>query len=66
MWTRAKGGPSAPHTDPTPRGELTNWRLEELVRAGFDAELAAGVRQSSRRAALRRWIERRSRTNGAA
>jgi hypothetical protein len=43
MWTRATHGLSAPGTDPTPRGELTNWRLEQLVRAGFDAELAASV-----------------------
>jgi len=43
MWTRATGGSSAPDTDSTPRGELTNWRMEELVRAGFDAELAASV-----------------------
>jgi hypothetical protein len=43
MWTRATGGPSAAGTDSTPRGELTNWRMEQLVRAGFDAELAASV-----------------------
>jgi hypothetical protein len=43
MWTRATGGPPAPGTDPTHRGELTNWRLEQLVRTGFDAELAASL-----------------------
>jgi hypothetical protein len=40
---RATGGPSPPGTDSTPRGELTNWRMEQLVRAGFDAQLAASV-----------------------
>jgi hypothetical protein len=43
MWTRATVGPPAPGTDPTPRGELTNWRLEQLVRAGFDPDLAASI-----------------------
>jgi hypothetical protein len=43
MWTRATGKPSAPGTDPTARGELTNWRMEQLVRTGFDADLAASV-----------------------
>ena len=43
MWTRATGGLPAPGTDPTPRGELANWRLEQLLRTGFDAELAASL-----------------------
>jgi hypothetical protein len=43
MRTRTTGGPPAPGTDPTPRGELTNWRLEQLVRVGFDADLAASI-----------------------
>jgi DNA-directed RNA polymerase specialized sigma24 family protein len=43
MWTRATGGRSVPRTDSTPGGELTNWRMEQLVRAGFDPELAAAV-----------------------
>ena len=33
----------APGTTSTPRGTLTNWRMEQLVRAGFEAELAASV-----------------------
>jgi hypothetical protein len=40
---RATGGPPIPGTGRTPTGELTNWRLEQLVRIGFDAELAASV-----------------------
>jgi len=40
---RATRGPSAPGTDSTPRGDLTNRRLDQLVRAGFDAQLAALV-----------------------
>jgi hypothetical protein len=43
MWTRPKAALPAPGRAPTYRGELTNWRLEQLVRAGFDAELAALV-----------------------
>jgi hypothetical protein len=43
MRLRATGGPPAPDTGTTPRGELTTWRLEKLVRTGFDAELAASV-----------------------
>jgi hypothetical protein len=43
MRLRATGGPPAPGTGTTPRGELTTWRLEKLMRTGFDAELAASV-----------------------
>ncbi len=43
MWTRATSGRSAPGTAATPRGELTNWRMGQLERAGFEAELAAAV-----------------------
>jgi hypothetical protein len=41
MWTRPKAAFPAPGS--TSRGELTNRRLDQLVRAGFDAELAARV-----------------------
>lgn len=43
MWTRATGGPPAAGRNPTAPGELTNWRLEQLLRTGFDAELAASL-----------------------
>jgi hypothetical protein len=43
MRMKATGAPRAPGPEPTPRGELTSWRLEQLVRTGFDAELAASV-----------------------
>jgi hypothetical protein len=41
MWTRPKAAFPAPGPTSTSRGNLTNWRLDQLVRAGFDAELAA-------------------------
>ena len=43
MWTRATGGPPTLGTDPTPRGELAKWRLKQLLRTGFDADLAASI-----------------------
>ena len=43
MWTRPEAAFPAPDPAPTSRGNLTNWRLDPLVRAGFDAELAALV-----------------------
>jgi hypothetical protein len=43
MWTRPKAAPPAQGPAPSPRGEPTDWRLEQLVRAGFDPRLAALV-----------------------
>ena len=43
MWARPKAAFPAPGPAPTARGSLTDWRLDQLVRAGFDAELAALV-----------------------
>lgn len=43
MWTRPKATFPTPGPAATSRGNLTDWRLDQLVRAGFDAELAARV-----------------------
>jgi hypothetical protein len=43
MWTRPKAAFHAPGTAPSSRGNLTDWRRDQLVHAGFDAELAALV-----------------------
>jgi hypothetical protein len=43
MWTRSKAALPAAGPAPTSRGNLTDWRLDQLVRAGFDAELSALV-----------------------
>jgi hypothetical protein len=43
MWTRPKAAFPAPGTAPSSRGNLTDWRRDQLVHAGFDAELAALV-----------------------
>jgi hypothetical protein len=36
-------GPPPPGTGPAPPRELATWRLEQLVRAGFDPELAGSL-----------------------
>jgi len=43
MWTRPKAAFPSRGSTPTSRGNLTDWRLDQLVRAGFDGELAALV-----------------------
>jgi len=43
MWTRPKATFPAQGPPPTSRGNLTDWRRDQLVRAGFDAQLAALV-----------------------
>jgi hypothetical protein len=40
---RPTGGPPVQRAGRTPTGELTNGSLEQLVRIGFDPELAASV-----------------------
>jgi len=42
MWTRPKAA-SAPGPARTSRGNVTDRRRDQLLRAGFDAELAALV-----------------------
>jgi hypothetical protein len=43
MWTRPKSAFPAPGPAPTSRGNLTDRRRDQLMRAGFHAELAALV-----------------------
>jgi hypothetical protein len=43
MWTRPKSAFPAPDPAPPYRGNLTDRRRDQLVHAGFDAELAALV-----------------------
>ena len=43
MWTRSKATFPAPDPAPVSRGNLTDGRRDQLVRAGFGAELAALV-----------------------
>lgn len=43
MWRKAKDAVPAEDTRPVPDGDLSGWRVRQLLRAGFDRQLAASL-----------------------
>jgi len=43
MWSRARDASAEGGLEPKPRDDQITWRQQQLIRAGFDDDLAASI-----------------------